>query len=211
MTPPGVRLAGDNDVPSLARTLALAHDDYAWAMWAFPTADRFELLVDLFRLDLQIGVRLRSVWACADACVAIWSPPTTAYDGASGSASADAATLEFIAAAHDQQALLIDQRIGARADRLASADALTRPHHPPQPYWYLGTIGTRPDARGRGLATTVLQPALDRCDDDRTPACLETSSDANVRLYARLGFEPVCTTTSDDGQLPLIVMVRTPR
>ena len=81
----------------------------------------------------------------------------------------------------------------------------------PRPYWYLGTVGTLPERRGRGLATDVLRPVLDRCDTDRSMACLETSSDANVRLYARLGFDVVFRTTSDDGVLPLIVMTREPR
>jgi ribosomal protein S18 acetylase RimI-like enzyme len=202
--PAGVRLADDAEVPALARTLALAHHDYPWAVWAFPHADRFELLVKLFTLDAQIAVRIETAWVVDDGdCVAIWSPPSTV--------SIDGSTREFVAAAHEEQSAIIDGLISGGAARLAAADALTRPHHPSVPYWYLGTVGTRPDRRGRGLATSVLQPVLDRCDAQRTVACLETSSDDNVRLYERLGFASAFATASDDAAVRLIVMVRQPR
>ncbi len=91
-----------------------------------------------------------------------------------------------------------------------AADARTRHAHPPAPNWYLGTVGTHPDHRRRGLAAAVVEPVLTRCDADGTVAFLETSSDDNVRGYRRLGFEVVFETVTSDGVLPLYVMHRTP-
>ena len=81
---------------------------------------------------------------------------------------------------------------------------------PGAPNWYLGTVGTHPDHRRRGLAAAVVEPVLTRCDADGTVAFLETSSDDNVRGYRRLGFEVVFETVTSDGVLPLYVMHRTP-
>jgi GNAT superfamily N-acetyltransferase len=95
--------------------------------------------------------------------------------------------------------------------RLDAADALTRHAHPPAPAWYLGTVGTHPDHRRRGLAAAVVAPVLRRCDDEGIVAFLETSSDDNVRGYRRLGFEVTFETVTPDGRLPLVVMHRQPR
>lgn len=192
-----VRLAAAVDIDRASKTLALAHTNYEWAVWAFPRPDRTALLRRLFRLDLEVGVAMQSVWTTDDcSSVAIWSPPA--------STNVDSALLERVR-------LEQDAMLGVDAERLRAADALTHPHHPPPPYWYLGTVGTRPDRRGNGLASDVIQPAIDRCDDDGVVACLETSSTANVRLYQRLGFDDVFRTTANDGALPLIVMHRQPR
>jgi GNAT superfamily N-acetyltransferase len=197
MTSAVARLATDADLEPAAHALALAHHDYQWAAWAFPRSDRQSLLRQLFRLDLQVGIAREAAWVVDHAAsVAIWSPPA-------GSA-VDQSLLDRVR--HEQDAV-----IGDDAARLQAADRLTRAHHPDRPYWYLGTVGTVPDRRGEGLATAVVTPILDRCDDEHFVACLETSSDDNVRLYERLGFVTVFQTTVDDGALPLIVMHRQPR
>lgn len=61
--------------------------------------------------------------------------------------------------------------------------------HPREPHWYLFAVGVVPEATGEGRGTALLQPVLERCDDDRLPAYLEASTEDNARLYARLGFE----------------------
>jgi GNAT superfamily N-acetyltransferase len=166
-------------------------------VWAFPRPDRAALLRRLFHLDLEAGVAMGCAWVTDDAsAVAIWS-------------ASHAPTLDSMLADRvrdDQNALLGDD-----VHRLAAADALTHPHRPIGPHWYLGTVGTRPDRRGKGLGSAVVRPVLDQCDRDGVVACLETSSEANVRLYRRLGFDVVFRTTTGDGALPLIVMNRSPR
>jgi GNAT superfamily N-acetyltransferase len=191
-----VRLATSADIDRAAETLALAHHDYEWAMWAFPGPDRVGLLRRMFHLDLEVGVAMQSVWLADDgASVAIWALPHPIQ--------IDPALVERV---RDEQNALL----GDAATRLAAADALTHSHRPGAPYCYLGTVGTRPERRGHGLATEVVRPVLDQCDRDGIVACLETSSEANVRLYRRLGFVEVFRTTTDDGVLPLIVMHRQP-
>lgn len=197
-----VREATLADVDAAADVLSTAHEHYAWAVWAFPGPDRRARLRGLFRADLALAVSAPgdgTVWVVDDggvlATVAMWRPPwPRAY------------TPEALAAHEAASAPLI----GDDGDRLDAADARTRHAHPPAPNWYLGTVGTHPDHRRRGLAAAVVEPVLTRCDADGTVAFLETSSDDNVRGYRRLGFEVVFETVTSDGVLPLYVMHRTP-
>jgi ribosomal protein S18 acetylase RimI-like enzyme len=192
---PRVRRAIAADLATAADTLALAQVDYAWATWAFPSADRLDRMRRSFALDLELGAAWDAVWVSDDvSSVAIWSPPVRP--------PMDAARIAEVQAA---QAELID------VDRMRRSALQTQPYHPSEPYWYLGTVGTLPDRRGEGLASAVLQPVLEACDRTSIVACLETSSDDNVRLYRRLGFEVIVRLhTDDDTRLPLIVMERLP-
>ncbi len=62
--------------------------------------------------------------------------------------------------------------------------------HPPEPHWYLFAVGVVPEATGQGRGSALLEPVLQRCDDEQLLAYLEASSEDNARLYTRLGFEP---------------------
>ena len=52
--------------------------------------------------------------------------------------------------------------------------------HPQEPHWYLYLLGTDPFHQGRGHKSAVLQPVLDRGDDDDLPASLESSKVADT-------------------------------
>jgi len=62
--------------------------------------------------------------------------------------------------------------------------------HPKEPHWYLMAVGVVPEAQGQGRGSALLEPVLERCDEERVPAYLEASTADNARLYERLGFEP---------------------
>ena len=61
-------------------------------------------------------------------------------------------------------------------------------HHPKEPHWYLGVLGTRRAAQGKGLGSAVLGPVLERCDTEGIPAYLESSKYSNLAFYRRHGF-----------------------
>jgi len=65
---------------------------------------------------------------------------------------------------------------------------LERRHPATPPHWYLATLGTAPEAQGRGLGSSVLAPVLARCDEDGVGAYLESSKEENLSFYARHGF-----------------------
>lgn len=75
--------------------------------------------------------------------------------------------------------------------RVARLGELMSRHHLREPHWYLAVLGTDPSAQRQGLASTVLQPVLERCDRERLPAYLESSKAANIPFYNKHGFEAV--------------------
>jgi ribosomal protein S18 acetylase RimI-like enzyme len=60
--------------------------------------------------------------------------------------------------------------------------------HPPEPHWYLATLGVAPAARSRGIARALLRVLLDRTDREALPCYLETDRSENVVFYAAAGF-----------------------
>jgi ribosomal protein S18 acetylase RimI-like enzyme len=55
--------------------------------------------------------------------------------------------------------------------------------------WYLYNLSIKKDAQGKGLATKLLRPMLNFCDDEKMVAYLETNKQQNVSLYNHYGFE----------------------
>lgn len=82
-------------------------------------------------------------------------------------------------------ALGLGRRLG-RGVRVAAALERLRAD---EPHGYVAILGTRPGAQGRGLASTLLRVAADRCDASGVPLRLETASEANVSFYLHHGFE----------------------
>jgi ribosomal protein S18 acetylase RimI-like enzyme len=64
-------------------------------------------------------------------------------------------------------------------------------HPKDPPHWYLGYLGTRCSAQGKGLGGAMLREVLDQADAAHLPAYLESSNERNLTLYQRHGFEVV--------------------
>lgn len=83
-------------------------------------------------------------------------------------------------------------------------------YHPQTPHWYLPFVGVEPLQQNRGLGALLLRPILQRCNDERLPAYLESTNPRNVPFYERLGFRRVGMIQS--GTSPEIVpMLREPQ
>lgn len=79
--------------------------------------------------------------------------------------------------------------LGRRATVALRALSHVEQHHPKEPHWYLGVLGTRTEAQGKGVGSALLAPVLRRCDEEGLPAFLESSKDRNIAFYRRFGFE----------------------
>ena len=55
--------------------------------------------------------------------------------------------------------------------------------------WYLFNLSIKKDAQGKGIASKLMRPMLNFCDDERMVAYLETNKEANVGLYKHYGFD----------------------
>ena len=67
--------------------------------------------------------------------------------------------------------------------------------HPIDPHYYLEFIGTDPTYQGKGMATALIRPMLERCDAEHVGAYLESSKESNVSFYGRFGFEVTTVIT----------------
>ena len=82
-----------------------------------------------------------------------------------------------------------------------------------QPAWYLAAVGVKSSRKGQGLGSRLLGKMLARCDRLGWPAYLESSSQRNVPLYQRLGFERLAEPLPSvievpGGSEPLVPMLR---
>ena len=55
--------------------------------------------------------------------------------------------------------------------------------------WYLYNLSIKKDAQGKGIASKLMRPMLQFCDDERMVAYLETNKEINVSLYQHYGFD----------------------
>ena len=54
--------------------------------------------------------------------------------------------------------------------------------------WYLYNLSIKKDAQGKGIASKMMRPMLQFCDDEKMVAYLETNKESNVGLYRHYGF-----------------------
>ena len=55
--------------------------------------------------------------------------------------------------------------------------------------WYLYNLSIKKDAQGKGIASKLMRPMIQFCDDERMFAYLETNKETNVGLYKHYGFD----------------------
>jgi ribosomal protein S18 acetylase RimI-like enzyme len=181
-----VRRATAADLPSIAQMLGRAFSTDPLAVWACrPPAPRAAMLGSIHRARLQQMLAYDEIWiSTTGASAALWTPPAQWRANILHNA--------YLARGLLRPHLLI------RVPRLALALLAIQRHHPQTPrHWYLSLLGTDPSAQGQGLASAVLQPVLDSCDRDGVGAYLESSHEANLAFYSRLGFQ-----ISSELQLP---------
>lgn len=174
----------------MAAALAQAFYDDPVAGWLFPTSHTREHdLRTFFETQLRHGYLPRGeVVATSDfTTVAMWMPSWTR-------------PLDLVdRLAHLRVPLLM-------RSRFSPARELTRilaAKHPRIPHYYLGTIGTVPDYRGRGYASACMETLLAQCATDGVGTYLECSNQKNVAFYQHHGFEVVDTVTAP-GKGPML-------
>ncbi len=76
--------------------------------------------------------------------------------------------------------------------------------------WYLYNLSIKKDAQGKGLASKLMRPMMQFCDDERMVAYLETNKDTNVGLYQHYGFELMKEELIPKSTVTHYAMVRKP-
>lgn len=138
----------------------------------------------------------REAWIADDDGVALWTPPGK-WDTSGLRLVAMGPTLLAAAAGRMMRSARGAQRVQKK--------------HPTAPHYYLFAIGVDPAKQGRGIGSKLLRHVLDRCDEEKSAAYLEASSESNMRLYARNGFEVTEEFKMAPDAPPVWLMWREPR
>ena len=77
--------------------------------------------------------------------------------------------------------------------------------------WYLFNLSIKTDAQGKGIASKLMRPMLQFCDDERMVAYLETNKEKNVGLYQHYGFDLMKEELIPKSPVTHYSMVRTPK
>lgn len=176
---------------------ALASDPFvAWLTRAQPRALRSYLRLMVKKIALAKGVVHVALVDGEIASAALWAPPHT-FELTAGESLRFLPTMVGV--------------IGAlRFSRVAASLGVVESARPPEPRWLLTLLGTLPEQRRRGLASSVLAPALARCDSEHATAVCETSRPDNLRFYARHGFTVTSERTLEPSGPPSWTLVRAP-
>ncbi len=166
LTPTHVATATADDLEAAAETLALAFESNPWTDWVIPEDRRLERLFEVQRLYLAHALEHGQVWVAPATVGVIALLPRDAPDPS------------------DEVIDRIIDLHGDRVDRLAGVQSTG----PTTDSWHVETLGVRPEARRRGVASALLVAALSEARRVRVPVTLETSDEQNLRLYERYGF-----------------------
>ena len=172
-----VRKLTAGDVPRISLALARAFEDDP--VWEFVYPDEQDRIG---RYSRAFEFFLRRIWLAEQECYglaglqggALWMPPGRWHI----SPLAQLRMLPGMVAVSGRGFL-----------RFATVLRLIEKHHPREPeHYYLAVLGVEPELQGRGFGGAVLEPVLRRCDEEGTPAYLESSKERNIAFYERHGF-----------------------
>ncbi|MHB8670329.1 MAG: GNAT family N-acetyltransferase [Acidimicrobiales bacterium] len=194
-----IRKATERDLPSLSLTLARSFADDPVMAW-FLGEGEDPALRELFFRSTTAHVHLPhdTVWVTDD-CVgaAVWDPP--------GHWRIEEDAMARLAEPFVE---LLGEQLGRALEGL---EVIQGAHPDHEEHWYLAVLGTHPDWQRRGIASTLLAPVLERCDQEAVPAYLESSKESNIAFYRRHGFEVTGTITLPGGGATLWPMWREPK
>ncbi len=83
--------------------------------------------------------------------------------------------------------------------------------HPTEPHYYLQSVGARQANQGQGVGSALIKQVTRICDEEQLPAYLESSSERNVPLYERHGFETFHEEQLGGNGPTMWFMLRSPR
>jgi len=186
-----VQTAGIDDQSRLVAAIVLAFCEDPAVRWTYPAPENYlKHFPDLVRIFGRRAFECGTAHFVGEAQAAgLWLPPGVQPD-------------EDALMAHFQRTVLEQHQ-----DTLFSVFEQMGQYHPDEPHWYLPLIGVDPAQQGEGYGSALLAHALRLCDEDGTPAYLESSNPKNIPLYQRHGFE-VLGTIQVGNAPPITPMLR---
>jgi len=168
-------IVGPEHQPETVEVLSQAFkDDPVWS-WVFPDPVHRR---SYWQLLVNGGARFPWTFRTAGfEAVSVWIPPDAT---------------EFLPEDEINLPEIVQGWVGPGAGRVLEIFRRFDAGHPrEQRHFYLGLLGTRDSARGRGLGMALLAANLERIDAEHAHAYLESTNPINVPKYQALGFEPI--------------------
>ncbi len=186
-----VQTAGVDDQSRLVAAIVLAFSVDPAARWTYPAPENYlKHFPDLVRIFGHRAFECGTAHFIGDAqAAALWLPPGVQPD-------------EEALMAHFQRTVPEQDQ-----DTLFAVFEQMGQYHPDEPHWYLPLIGVDPAQQGKGYGSALLVHALKLCDEDGTPAYLESSNTKNIPLYRRHGFQ-VLGTIQVGNSPPITPIIR---
>lgn len=194
MDMPQIKSAGMPEKDKVLSVLTLAFAADPFMRWVFPDASSFLKNFSLFTSAIAgKAFEGKTAFYTEDySAASLWLAP-----GVHSDEDLVTATLKEIVPENLQEPMM---KLGEEIDT----------YHPADPYWYLADIGVDAKMQGRGRGALMLKHMLQRCDEEKTTAFLESSNPRNISIYERHGFEVMGEIRVGSPE-PLTPMIRAPR
>ncbi len=188
----------------LAEAMSRAfHHDPAWTYLIPDEARRLRLLPSFFNIVLRYSQRYGELYT-TESCTgaACWLPP--------GNTNPLLRRLIRIGI-HDAR-LGIDLGWSGfrRYMAMEACSAAVHQRSVTGDHWYLWMLGVDPAHQQQGVGGMLIQPVLERADNDELPCYLETSNEQNIAFYHKHGFTVVREGAVPKSNVHVWAMVRKP-
>ena len=199
----GLYLVGKEDLDRLAEVAADAYQDYPLHNWL--TGGKYDKIASKLIMQISLKTMTEDAVIYADSeemnGFAVWLPL-----GFTGSK-----TLPFLLSGGLELILHSGPGIIGRLLTYENYAMNLKKEFTDHYDWYLYNLSIKKDAQGKGLASKLLRPMLQFCDDERMVAYLETNKESNVGLYRHYGFDMMKEEIIPKTPVTHYAMVRHPK
>ncbi|UCE09456.1 MAG: GNAT family N-acetyltransferase [Candidatus Thorarchaeota archaeon] len=164
--------------------------------------DRYRRLSEYFQFRLRFAIIYGEVYSTSPELegIAAWFPP----------GRSDMTNSRVMRAGGLRLMRHLGRETITKMSSIGSLTANVRKQHLPEPHWHLFPIAVHPMHQGKGYASTLMRPMLDRIQGEGLPCFLETLNEKLVSLYEHFGFEVIFKETIPEVELSNWGMVRLP-
>lgn len=192
-----------SQIDKAAKMLARAFKNDSEVVHYFPDeADRYKLL-PMYHLVLKYGLNHGETYTTSPELegIAVWLPP----------GETDLSMWKMIKCG--AWSLPFTMRINFLYKYLNSLSNVKSSHHKnaASPHWYLFMIGVDPEYHGKGFASRLINPMLERIDREHLPCYLETTEKIYVPMYEHFGFKIVEFNNLSETPIGFWAMLREAR
>ena len=199
----GLYLVGKEDLERLAEVAADAYQDYPLHNWF--TKGKYDKTASQLIMQISLKTMTEDAVIYADSeemnGFAVWLPP--GFEGSKPIPFLTSGGLKLILHA----GLGIIGRLMTYENYAMNLKKDFTDHYD----WYLYNLSIKKDAQGKGIASKLMRPMLQFCDDEKMVAYLETNGASNVTLYQHYGFDLMKEELIPKTPVTHYAMVRYPK